>query len=128
MFSEAGGTQEGACECAHLLGGSEGSLARGSALPTSPETRRTSRGMRNRETRQIPESKQRGEEGGGLGCGETLEWLLRVGEESNILSCIFSCQAFTLPCPQSSFVKVTCGLRVTQSEASSQCAQMLSPA
>lgn len=27
-----------------------------------------------------------------------------VGEESNILSCINSCQAFTLSCPQSSFL------------------------
>lgn len=46
-----------------------------------------------------------GEDEGGLGTwkkiGITAEG---VGEESNILSCIYSCQGFTLSCPQSSFL------------------------
>lgn len=76
--------QEGARDSVGLLDGS--SLARGSVLSTNCETRRT------------PERSGEGR------MEEVWERGKKMGEESNILSCIYSCQAFTLSCPQSSFL------------------------
>lgn len=82
----------------------------------------------NCERRWIPESEWRSEAGGGIGRWENGITAEGVGEAPNLLSCTHSYQAATLPSPQSSFVRVTCGLHVVRSKASSPSTRTLSPA